>query len=145
MRWSHLALAALLPLGVAATGCSKSKEAPAETKPQIAWPAKPAEGAAPVVVQFKEMTGEGKDRRAVFDVFNFSEENVSEFHAELAYLDKDGKVLKTFPHSQAQVFGGKEHDTIKAGFFMPPETVKVTATVRKVRIGEGKTWELEKK
>jgi hypothetical protein len=142
MRWTHLALAALLPFA-ALTGCSK-KEAPAEAKPAIKWPAKPAEGASVIVMQFKEMTGKDKDRRAIFDVFNFGKENVSEIHAELAYLDKDGKVLKTFPHTQMQVFGNGDHDTIKAGFFMPPETVKVTATVKKLRIGEGKTWEAKK-
>lgn len=144
MRWSHLALAALLPVGaLSVTGCSKKEEKAEAAKPAIKWPAKPAEGASPLVLQFKEMTGEGDERRAVFDVFNFAEENVSEFHATLAYLDKSGKQLKTFPHTQMQVFGGKEHGTIKAGFFMPPETVKVTAKINKLRIGEGKTLEFK--
>ena len=61
MRWTHLALAALLPFGLAVTGCSKKTEAPAEAaKPKIDWPAKPAADAAPVVITFKEMIGEGE-------------------------------------------------------------------------------------
>ncbi len=112
-------------------GCNKGGDdaKPADAKPKVAWPAKPTDG-SPVVVQFKAMEGEGKERRAVFDVFNFDEtENISELRMELQYLDASGKVLKTFPHTQISPFYNKEVGQLKAGFFMPPETVKVAAVV----------------
>lgn len=122
------------------TACKGGEaEKPAETKPAVQWPAAPTDGSN-VVIVFKKLVGEGKDREGLFDVFNFSEdENISELRMTLEYRDKDGKVIKTFPFTQMKAFYSKEVGEMKAGFFLPEETVSVTAQVHYVKFNT-KEW-----
>lgn len=123
-------------------GCSKKSDAPAEpAQPEVKWPDKPANG-APLALEFVRLEGEGDDRRALMNVFNFADTSVTQFVAELQYRDKDGKVLKTFPHTQYELFTKKSVDELKVGFFMPPETTSVTATLLKAKLsGQDAMWE----
>ncbi|MCA9560487.1 MAG: hypothetical protein KC583_18190 [Myxococcales bacterium] len=141
MRIRTLALC-LAATGLTAVGCSKKDDAPAEAaKPDVKWPDKPANG-APLALEFVRFEGEGEKRRAVMNVFNFADVSVTQFVADLQYRDKDGNVLKTFPHTQYEVFTKKSVDDLEVGFFMPPETTSVTATILKAKLsGQDAMWE----
>ncbi len=135
-------IACLAASSLLATGCSKKGDAPAEpAQPDVKWPDAPKNG-APLALEFVRLEGEGDRRRAVMNVFNFADTSVTQFVAELQYRDKDGKVLKTFPHTQYEVFTKKSVDDLEVGFFLPPETTSVTATVLKAKLsGQDAMWE----
>ena len=141
MRFVRASLFAVAALAATSMTACKGGEAdkPADSKPKVKWPAKPTDG-SDVVLVFKEMTGEGDRRAGKFDVFNFSEDqNISEMRMTLEYKDKDGKVIKTFPYSQIKVFYAKEVGETKAGFFVPEETVSMSAKVHYVKFNT-KEW-----
>ncbi len=128
----------ILAAAIALPACGDKKSGDtAAAKPEVKWPAAPENG-APVAIEFVAMEGEGERRKATFTVFNFADVPVTRFVAELEYRDASGKVLKTFPHTQIEFFDKKSTGDMTAGFFMPPETTKVTAVVRLVQLGGGK-------
>ncbi len=126
---------------VFAAGCS-GKGGAGESKEK--WPAKPADG-APLVVEFVKLVGADKDMQAELKLFNFEAKAVRRLFMTTHFLDASGKELKDFPWSvQApEVVGAKKTAVIKAGAFLPKETVSVKVTLREVEFTDGSKWEAE--
>ena len=106
-----------------------------------AWPDKPADG-APVVVQFVSMTRKGDDPRAKMQIFNFADKGIRGVHLDLHYLGAKDEELKTFPWSQVAptLVEAKSHSAQEMGAFIPEETARVTADVKRVEYSDGTEW-----
>lgn len=124
---------------LAALSC-KGKDSP---KDDTKWPAQPKDG-TPLVFEFVELVGEGRDVRAKMHLFNFTDKTVSAASMTLHYQDGEGTDLKTFPWSH-QTAGGlvgkKGHAFVKMGAFMPDGTEAVVVELREVRFEDGSAWQ----
>ena len=96
----------------------------------------------PALLKVAPITGKGDDRKSKIEFTNEGDKEVTGFILDMLYLNADGSVGKSVPHTQSgsDLKKGKSHNIDVSSFCMEEDTTSIDAHVAEITYDDDSTW-----